>query len=158
MKSIWQFIKFGIVGVSNTLISEGIYCLLVFFKVPYLLAYFIGFVLSALNAYYWNNKYVFKEDPEQGERVWWKVLIKTYLAYFWGFVVSSVLLVLWIDIVQLSRYLGGLAGIFSERGFPQIDADFLGKIFAAGINMLITVPMNYFVNKFWAYKDKKVSR
>jgi len=153
MKNLWQFIKFGIVGVSNTLISEGIYCVLVFFKVPYLLAYFIGFSLSVLNAYYWSNKYVFKADPEQGRRVWWKVLLKTYAAYFWGFLVSSVLLVLWIDVIHLPRYLGGLAGVFAEHGFPQFDADFLGEVLAAGINLLITVPMNYFVNKYWAYRN-----
>lgn len=157
MKNLWQFIKFGIVGVSNTLISEGIYCVLVYFDIPYLPAYFIGFSLSVLNAYYWSNKYVFKEDPEEGERVWWKVLLKTYVAYFWGFVVSAVLLVVWIDVVQLSRYLGGLASLFSERGFPQVDADFLGETLAAGINLLITVPMNFVVNKFWAYRGEKKS-
>lgn len=153
MKNLWQFIKFGIVGVSNTLISEGVYCVLVFFRMPYLLAYFLGFTLSVLNAYYWSNKYVFKAEPGQGERVWWKVLIKTYVAYLWGFIVSAVLLVLWIDIVQLSKYLGGLAGLFAEHGFPQFDADFLGEVLAASLNLLITVPMNFLVNKFWAYKN-----
>lgn len=154
MKNLWQFIKFGLVGVSNTLISEGVYCVLVFFDVPYLLALFCGFILSVLNAYYWSNKYVFKADPEKAERVWWKVLLKTYVAYFWGFIVSAVLLVFWVDIVGLSAYMGGLAGMFAERGFPQLDADFLGETLAAGINLLITVPMNYFVNKLWAYKDE----
>ncbi|MCM1542283.1 MAG: GtrA family protein, partial [Blautia sp.] len=152
MKNLWQFIKFGIVGVSNTLISQGIYSVLVFFKVPYLLAYFIGFVLSVLNAYYWSNKYVFKSDPGQGERVWWKVLIKTYVAYLWGFIVSSVLLVVWVDLVQLSRYMGGFAGWFAEHGVSKFDADFLGQTLAAVINLFITVPMNFLVNKFWAYK------
>lgn len=153
MKSVWQFIKFGIVGVSNTLISEVVYSVLVFWKVPYLLAYFIGFSLSVLNAYYWSNKYVFKADPEQGGRVWWKVFLKTYVAYLWGFIVSAVLLVVWIDLVQLSRYLGGAAALFAEHGLPQFDADFLGEVLAAGINLLITVPMNFLVNKFWAYKN-----
>lgn len=155
MKNLLQFIKFGIVGVSNTLISEGIYCILVFFKVPYLPAYFIGFALSVLNAYYWSNKYVFKANPEKEKRVWWKVLLKTYAAYLWGFIVSAVLLVFWIDVIGLSSYMGGLAEMFHRHGFPQIDADFLGKVLAAGINLLITVPMNYFVNKYWAYRDGK---
>lgn len=153
MKNIGQFIKFGIVGVSNTLVSEVVYCVLVFFKVPYLVAYFTGFSLSVLNAYYWSNKYVFREDPEKGNRVWWKVLIKTYVAYLGGFAVGSVLLVVWIDMIKLSRYLGGVAAVFAENGFSQFDADFLGQVLAEGINLLITVPMNYFVNKFWAYKN-----
>lgn len=154
MNSLWQFIKFGIVGVSNTLISEGIYCVLVFFRVPYLAAYFIGFSLSVLNAYYWSNKYVFREEAGASRRVWWKVLLKTYVAYFWGFVVSALLLVFWIDIVQIAGYLGGLANVCMELGFDRLDAETLGEMLAAGINLLITVPMNFLVNKFWAYREK----
>lgn len=154
MKDLWQFIKFGIVGVSNTLISEGIYCVLVFFGVPYLPAYFTGFSLSVLNAYYWSSKYVFRADPGQGKRVWWKVLLKTYAAYFWGFAVSSILLVFWIDFIQISRYLEGMAEVFAGYGAERFDAEFLGEVLAAGINLLITVPMNFFVNKFWAYKNQ----
>lgn len=151
MKNLWQFIKFGLVGVSNTLLSEGIYCILVFFRVHYLVAYFVGFFLSVLNAYYWSNKYVFKE--ENGEkRVWWKVLAKTYVAYLGGFFLSAVLLVFWIDIVQISQYLGGLAEICSGWGFERLDAELLGEILSAGINLLFTVPLNFLVNKLWAYK------
>ena len=154
MKNLWQFIKFGLVGVSNTLISEGLYAILVFFDVHYLLAYFVGFVLSVLNAYYWSNKYVFK--LEEGEhRVAWKVLAKTYVAYLGGFLLSSALLVLWIDIVDLSRFMGTLAESFKGLGLERVDADFLGEVIAAGINLLITVPLNYAANKFWAYKKEK---
>lgn len=151
MKSIWQFIKFGLVGISNTLISEGVYCILVFLDVHYLVAYFVGFVLSVLNAYYWNNRYVFKEEDGE-KRIWWKVLAKTYVAYLGGFLVSSALLILWIDIVQISRYLGGLATLCASLGFERLDAYLLGEILSAGINLLITVPLNFLVNKFWAYK------
>ena len=154
MKNIWQFIKFGIVGLSNTLISEVIYCVLVYFNVPYLLAYFIGFVISVLNAFYWSNKYVFA--PEEGEqRIWWRVLLKTYIAYFWGYVVSSLLLILWIDVVEIARYLGGVAVFLQSKGLDTFDAELLGEMVAAGINLLITVPMNFIVNKFWAYKKRK---
>ena len=51
-----QFVKFGLVGVLNTLISEGLYVIIVFFGGHYLLASLVGFVLSVLNAYYWNSK------------------------------------------------------------------------------------------------------
>ena len=152
MKSVWQFIKFGIVGVSNTLISEVVYCVLVYFDVPYLLAYAVGFVVSVLNAYYWSNKYVF-EAEDNVRRVWWKVLLKTYAAYLWGFIVSAVLLVLWIDVVKISRFMGPLETVFANCGFTSFDAKLLGEMLAAGLNLLITIPMNFLVNKFWAYKD-----
>ena len=148
-KGFWQFIKFVIVGVSNTLISEGIYTLLVFFRVHYLLAEFIGFSLSVCNAYYWNSRYIFNDNS--GNRIWWKQLIKTYLAYFWGYLVSAALLVLWIDIVDVSSWMVPLAGWFAVHGAERLDAQFLGRVLAAGINLLITVPMNFVLNKYWAY-------
>jgi len=152
MKSVWQFVKFAIVGVSNTLLSEGIYAVLVFFDVPYLLAYFIGFVISVLNAYYWSNKYVFVQEGTQ--RTWWKVLLKTYVAYLWGFLVSAILLVVWIDVVQIERWFVLPARWLQESGWERLDAAFLGEIVAAGINLLITVPMNFLINKYWAYRSE----
>lgn len=154
MKNMWQFIKFGLVGVANTLISEGLYCVLVFFDVHYLIAYFIGFVVSVLNAYYWSNKFVFRQE-ETEVRIWWKVLAKTYVAYLGGFILSSLLLILWIDVVQISKYMGTLENISLSWGYTELDASFWGDVIAAGINLLITVPLNFLVNKFWTYKSEK---
>ncbi|MCH5275285.1 MAG: hypothetical protein J1E65_05555 [Lachnospiraceae bacterium] len=41
----------------------------------------MGFMISVLNAYYWSNKYVFKEQEDAPRWVWWKVLLKSYAAY-----------------------------------------------------------------------------
>lgn len=146
-----QFVKFGLVGVLNTLISEGIYVLIVFFGGHYLIAYFVGFALSVLNAYFWSSRYVFKEKPEEN-RIWWKVLLKTYAAYAGGYVISSLLLIIWIDIVKISRFMYPLEELLRPLGIARLDAKTLGEILAAGINLLITVPLNYLTNKYWAYK------
>lgn len=56
----WQIIKFGIVGVSNTLISLAVYQLaLNALGLHYLAANALGLVISVVNAYYWNNRCVF---------------------------------------------------------------------------------------------------
>lgn len=154
-KSFWQFIKFSLVGVSNTLISEGVYAVLIFFKLHYLPASFIGFSLSTVNAYYWNNKYVFRKREEDEKRVWWRVFLKTYAAYFWGYLVNAALLVLWIDILAIGRLLAPLGSWCLEKGFASLDAVFWGNLLAAALNLIITVPMNFVVNKYWAYRDKK---
>ena len=61
-----QFVKFGLVGLSNTVISYATYYILVPFHVNKYVASVIGFILSVANAFYWNNSYVFKkEDQEQ---------------------------------------------------------------------------------------------
>lgn len=153
-KTIWQIIKFALVGVSNTIVSEVIYAVLIFFKIHYLPASFIGFSLSVLNAYYWSSKYVFKEQADAEKRVWWKVLLKTYAAYLWGYLVSAVLLVFWIDLVHVSRWMEPLGNRFVDAGYERFDTQFLGNLLAAALNLMITIPMNFLLNKYWAYRQK----
>jgi putative flippase GtrA len=57
-----QFVKFGIVGVSNTLLSFGIYTLLLKgFGVWYLAASAIAFVVGAVNGFLLNRRWTFRE-------------------------------------------------------------------------------------------------
>lgn len=121
---IKQFIKFGIIGVSNTLISLIIYYILVYFNCNYIIANIIGFLVSVLNAYYWNNKYVF--ETENKNKI--KVMIKVYVSYGITFVISNLLLYVLVDKVGLSKYIVPL------------------------INLCVTVPLNFILNKIWAFK------
>lgn len=156
-KNIWQIIKFALVGVSNTIVSEGVYAILVFCRVHYLPASFIGFSLSVLNAYYWSSRYVFKEDESAEKRVWWKVLLKTYAAYLWGYLVSAALLVFWIDCIHVSQWMEPLGSRLVKAGYERLDAQFLGSLLAAVLNLIITVPMNFVLNKYWAYRQKSTA-
>lgn len=136
--SFMQFVKFGIVGVSNTLISYVLYVgsLIILNemgavgKYNYLIAQVIAFVLSVLWSFYWNNKMVFVlENGEQ--RSLWKSLIKTYISYsFTGLFLNSILLILWVDFLHISEFIAPI------------------------INLLVSVPLNFIINKFWAFKGK----
>ena len=75
--SLIQFIKFGLVGVSNTVVNYLVYIFFVFIGVHYVIANILGFLISVLNAFYWGNRYVFKEDKTKEKRVWWQVLLRT---------------------------------------------------------------------------------
>src|SRR5271165_1862976 len=56
-----QFVKFGIVGVSNTLLTFAVYTLLLKgFGVWYLAASAIGFVVGAINGFLWNRRWTFR--------------------------------------------------------------------------------------------------
>lgn len=123
-KLVKQFIKFGIVGVSNTLLSLAIYYILVFINVNYLIANIIAFIISVLNAYYWNNKYVFKSNNNST----FKKLIKVYLSYGITFVLGTVLLYVMVDYMHISKYIAPI------------------------INLIITIPLNFLLNKLWAFK------
>ncbi|MEH2957025.1 GtrA family protein [Candidatus Merdisoma sp. JLR.KK006] len=129
-QSLIQFIKFGIVGLSNTLISYVVYLMGVRFGMHYLLASVLGFVISVLNSFYWNNKYVFQQGDE--ERNLWLTLVKTFMAYAsTGLVLANILLYIWVDVLNISEYLGPV------------------------INLVITVPLNFVINKLWAFRGKR---
>jgi putative flippase GtrA len=57
-----QFVKFGLVGVSNTLLTFAIYTLLLkVFGVWYLAASAIGFAVGATNGFLLNRRWTFRE-------------------------------------------------------------------------------------------------
>jgi putative flippase GtrA len=121
-----QFVKFGIVGVSNTLISLLVYYVFIYIdKDLYIIGSIVGFLVSVLNAYYWNNRFVFKAE----KRNHYKALIKTYLSYGLTSVISIGLLVFLVEAVHVS------------------------EIIAPIVNLFITVPLNFAFNKYWALKS-----
>jgi putative flippase GtrA len=61
MPLLLQFVKFGIVGISNTLIFFAVYTLLLkVFGVWYVAASGIGFAVGAVNGFLWNRAWTFK--------------------------------------------------------------------------------------------------
>lgn len=61
-EAFMQFVKFGLVGLSNTLLTYVVYAILVTLGLHYQLSNVISYAAGIFNSYYWNNKYVFQED------------------------------------------------------------------------------------------------
>ena len=129
-KSNWketlvQFIKFGFIGASNTLISTAVYYLFVWVDPKlYFIGNVVGWVVSVFNSFFWNNRFVFRDSQFS----WWQKLIRTYIAYGGSFIVGSILLALQVQVLGVSEWI------------------------APWINMVITIPLNFVLNKFWAFK------
>jgi putative flippase GtrA len=130
-----QFIKFGVVGVSNTVISYLLNILTLLLLKPYNLSWdyiagnLVAFVLSVLWSFYWNNKFVFSVNKGQSRNVW-HALLKTYLAYcFTGIVLNNIMSTIWIKKLGIS------------------------KLIAPILNLIISIPINFLINKFWAFKS-----
>ena len=154
-KGFWQFIKFGLVGLSNTLVSQVIYMIFTTLGLYPVLANIIAFVLSVLHAFYWQNRIVFKEDENAEKRVWWQVLLKTYSAYaFTGLFLNNVLLVVWLDLIKIENFTPPLTELLNGRGIGIENHD-LAVYIAPLLNIPINVPLNFIINKFWAYRQKK---
>ncbi|MBR3469195.1 MAG: GtrA family protein [Lachnospiraceae bacterium] len=153
-KSFWQFIKFSIVGLSNTIISQAVYTILVYFKMHYAPASFLGFFVSVINAYYWNQKFVFKK-PEGGLMGHLKTFSRTFTVYLGTYFLSLFLLFIWIDVIHISNWMTPLADLCHRIGFESFNEKFLGDTIAAILNIFVTVPINFVMNKFWAFKEKR---
>jgi len=55
-----QFIKYGVVGASNTVLTFVVYSVLVTLGVPYLVALPIGYLVGSLNSYLLNRHWTFR--------------------------------------------------------------------------------------------------
>lgn len=133
-KNIVQFIKFGIVGLSNTLVSMLCYYVFYFFNADlYLIGSIVGTILSIANAFFWNDKFVFPGNNKELKNKLCR-LLKTYISYGGTSILSIVLL--WIEV-----------NLFS-----------LDKAYAPIINLIITIPLNFIINKFWTFKKDKKSK
>ena len=137
-KQLLQFGKFGVIGISNTVVAfilnEGTMFILekldLFQGIDHYIGNCVAFFLSVLWSYYWNSRYVFKEDPDN-KRVWWKTILKTYVAYaLTGLGFSNLISYLVVNVLHWSKYIAPL------------------------ISIPISVPINYLINKFWAYGEK----
>ncbi len=120
-----QFLGFCLVGLSNTGVALATFYYCVFLGMHYLVANVLAWVISVFNAFYWNNKYVF-----QSRVSWRQGLVRSYMSYGASFLLGTVILYVLIDIFSFSVV---LAPLF---------------VFA------ITTPINFSLNKYWAFRRK----
>lgn len=99
-KALIQFLKFCVVGLSNTVISLAVYYIILYFGAHYVIASILSFIISVLNAYYWNYKYVFNTKSDI-----LKSLIKTYTSYGFSYVLSTTLLIILVEYYNISELL-----------------------------------------------------
>lgn len=122
LKNLSQFLKFSIVGISNTLISLFVYYILIYFNIHYIIANIIGFIVSVLNSYYWNRRYVFKRDMKIN------AIIKIFISYGITLILNTTLLYIMVNYLKISSYIAPI------------------------INVFIITPVNYRLNKYWVFK------
>ena len=130
-ETIVQFIKFGMVGAINTVLSyaitnAGYYLMHMHEQVCNIIAFIITVFISFLL----NGKFVFNETGEKPN--FWKSLAKVYASYsITGLFLTAILLFVEEQKLGIPHYIATL------------------------VNLAITIPLNFILNKFWAYRNNK---
>ena len=124
MPLVLQFVKFGVVGVSNTLIFFAVYTLLLkVFGVWYVAASGIGFAVGAVNGFLWNRRWTFR-----------------------GHVGDALTPVRWF-VVQASGLLANLGLVYLF-----VDGVGLGKLEGQAVTIAIVTVLTFLANRAWTFK------
>jgi putative flippase GtrA len=121
-----QFVKFGIVGVSNTLISFAVYTLLLkVFGVWYVAASGIGFAVGAVNGFLWNRAWTFRGHV--GDAL---TPVRWFVVQTCGLLIDLGLVYVFVDAVGLDKLVG-----------------------QAATTAIVTV-LTFFVNRAWTFGEQ----
>lgn len=121
---LFRFIKFGLVGILNTLINWILFIILNRLGSYYIISNIIAYSISTLNSYLWNSKWVFKYSGDSLKETSLKFIILNII----GLTLNTIILYLLVDIVGLRKL--------------------IALIITTGIVMIL----NYFINKIWVFK------
>jgi len=138
-KGLIQFVKFAVVGVSNTAVDWIVYYLLINFVILQVsqkpLAKLISFIVAVINSYIWNTIWTFKEEYRL------TVSGKSGGAGKRG--------IIFIRFVVVSLIGWGVNYLAFRLTIARISKpDIIALIVASGA----AVVWNFFANKFWTYK------
>lgn len=124
---IFQFVRFGIVGVGNTVIDFLVYYALTrgftFFEQHQILAAVVAFLIAGLNGFFWSKHWTFKVK----EKYRHAQLVRFYVAAGAALAINTG--VLWILLDHLRMY------------------DLIAKLIAS----MAAGVFNFALQKFWAF-------
>lgn len=138
LKNKWvgQFLRFGIVGLSNTVLSYLLYLFFLytfeknhmFSNYDYIVSSILTFFICSVWSFYWNNRVTFKKENNE-KRDFVKAYIKMVLSYsLTGLLLHNTMLYVLVEFWRISKELVPL------------------------LILVVTVPVNFMLNKYWAFK------
>jgi len=154
-RGVRQFVKFGIVGASSSIINFGLSNLF-HYKLgwPLIPALTLAFFLSVLNGFFWNRRWTFKESRSKP--------VHTQSAQFLavniiGWLLNTSIVVLVVahfkghgllgDPAEFHRILNAMLTNTGKHEYGPLL--FNGALLAA---TAVVVFWNFFANRFWTFK------
>jgi len=124
-KSLIQLIKFGIVGVSNTLLTAGvIWILMKVFHCSDYISNFIGYIIGLANSFIWNRKWTFESKTRVSVTVF-KFIVTFAISYA----------------VQLGN-------LYALLHLTHID-----PYYCQLLSIVVYTGINFILNKYYTFKN-----
>lgn len=156
--TVIQFIKFGLVGVSNTAISYGVDQLFYYVvfrdsameeKLKITIVSALAFFVSVTNSYFWNNRFVFKSENRKSVGQHLYAYFKTVVCYALTGLVLSPAIKIWLsDVVMPAALVSRLPSFLVAEG---------GRLpywVLSIVPLIVSIPLNFVLNKFWAFRSR----
>jgi len=123
--ALFQFFKFAIVGISNTLLTAGtIWVMLKGLGYSDYLANIIGYVVGLTNSFVWNRKWTFESKTKVSDTIY---------KFIGTFAIC---------------YLFQLANLYSLLHYTQIDP-YSSQLLSIGVYTIL----NFVLNKYYTFKS-----
>jgi len=126
-RGVRQFLKFGIVGASGTLINFVVYHSLLYFGNQIWFSYAVGFIIGGVNNYWWNRHWTFRSKGEPWRELGQFIMVSTV-----ALCISELVLVM------------------VEHRLPQTLAHRNSVAWLSAT--IVGMGWNFFVNKYWTFR------
>ena len=144
-KTFLQFVKFGLVGVINTLVDFLVFQVLNLLVGWTYLAQIAGYCCGIVNSYLWNSKWTFKETKTHSGRE---------MALF--LVVNLVSLGVSLGVIWLCREAIGISDAWVAGWIPQWLSGFVrGDTICKLIATPCAIVVNFIGNRLFVFDGKR---
>lgn len=143
-KTIWQMVKFAIVGVLNTLVDFAVFQTLNLTLGWVYAAQVLGYTAGVVNSYLWNSSWTFREQRTRSFRE---------IALF--LLVNLASLGVSLGMIWLCREVFGVTNEWVANWMPKALAGFLkGDTVAKLIATAVAIVVNYVGNRLFVFTKK----
>ncbi len=115
--------RFIFVGILNFFVSYGVYFILLYFNIYYILALLISSVIGIAHSFIWNKKWTFKSKGDV-----WKESLRFISVYGIAFLINLVILAIFVEKMMFN---------------PKI-----AQLLALGVVSIIS----FYGHKYWSFR------
>ena len=143
-KTIWQMVKFAIVGVLNTLVDFAVFQTLNLTLGWVYAAQVLGYTFGVINSYLWNSNWTFRKERTKSFREMSLFLLVNILS-----------LCVSLGVMWLCREVLGVTNAWAAGWMPASLSGFIkGDTIAKLIATCFSIVVNYVGNRLFVFNGK----